>query len=273
MSLPDEATENLLAQPGLDSVEQDANSFDQLSFIGPNYFETPLLPVPMPSLDTIFLRNVRLSAAIGYDAWYRVNQLQPITLTLQLFVDRSNAGISDDIKDTFSYGQMYKEVIGMADGNSFSSMDHLALSVVDLFNNWPGCMIKIRVFAPKSVLRVEGGVTKECVWRRAPADTSLKPHGSLKGHAWMIDSLKIACIIGVNSHERVHKQIVNISLRIIGNLEPAAYHDQIRRAMGCWGPLVNRLCEVSREFQGTLGFFSLLIIRVHSLQDRGSLLV
>lgn len=195
----------------------------------------------MPTIyeDIIHLRNLRLSAVIGFDAWNRPNQSQPIILSLQLYLDRTPAGNSDDIKDTFSYGQMCKEVIKKVDGKSFEGIDQLALSVGGLFNDWPGNMLKLQVSAPKSILRVEGGLTKECIWQQEDSNR----WGS---HAWAIEGLKIPCIIGVNPHERLQKQVVNVNLHITGAIEDATYRQQVIEGNRAWGPLVRRICEVSR---------------------------
>lgn len=234
--------EKFFVQTGHDSVECDSDNPNQLFFI--NSTNLTNTTMPMISEDIIHLRNLRLSAVIGMDAWNRPNQSQPIILSLQLYIDTTPAGNSDDIKDTFSYGQMCKDVIRKVDGKSFKSIDHLTWSLGELFNDWPGTLLKIQALAPKSILRVEGGLTKECVWRRETGN-------SFSTHAWAITGLKIACIIGVNPHERLQKQIVNINLRIVGATDQAAYRRQVVESHGTWGPLVKRICEVSGEFGAT----------------------
>jgi dihydroneopterin aldolase/2-amino-4-hydroxy-6-hydroxymethyldihydropteridine diphosphokinase/dihydropteroate synthase/2-amino-4-hydroxy-6-hydroxymethyldihydropteridine diphosphokinase/dihydropteroate synthase len=173
---------------------------------------------------------------IGPDAWGRPNKVQPIILSLQLQIDRTAAGISDDIKDTFSYGQMYKDVLTEVEGKEFQSIDHLTSSLSELLNRWPGKILKIQALAPNSILRVEGGLAKE--WY------SLRGMQGLPDHAWVIKGLKAACIIGVNPHERLEKQSVTMNLRIAGETESAAYERQRMQGEYSWARLAKRVCDV-----------------------------
>lgn len=200
--------------------------------------------VEKPVEDIIHLRNLRVSAAIGPDAWGRDTppRTQPIIISLQLYVDTTSAGSSDDIKDTFSYGQMYKDVISKAEGVCFESIDDLAWSLGELFDDWPGKMIKMQVLAPKGSLRAEGGLTKECCWRRSIGNRGTKY--TLVSHAWAIRGLKLACIIGVNPHERLERQIVNINLQIVGEIQADAYELQLTESGTAWALLVNQICKV-----------------------------
>ena len=185
---------------------------------------------------------MRLSAAIGPDAWDRAepNRAQPIMLSLKLYIDTRSAGDSDNIRDTFSYSNMCKDVFGQVDGASFATIDDLARCVGELMNGWPGKMLKMVALAPKAVLRAQGGLAKQCVWeRKAEGDLSLH------SHAWRIKDLQLACIIGVNPHERLEKQTVIIDLRIVGKTEPVAYQKQMTEGRGTWAGLVKRVCAVS----------------------------
>lgn len=197
--------------------------------------------VKEPVEDTIHLRNLRVSATIGRDAWGRASRAQPIITSLQLHVDTTSAGNSDNLKDTLSYGQMYREVIGKADRASFESIDDLASSLGELFNNWPGKRVELQVLAPKASLRAEGGLTKECSWELGHSWKQC----TLISHAWTIRGLKLACIIGVNPHERFEKQIVNIDLQIEGEITTAQYEAQLMGSGTAWTLLVNRICKVS----------------------------
>jgi FolB domain-containing protein len=230
------------AQPGPESTpvnqpgDDDWDTSDHLSFLTPTSLtETTIPPIPV---DTIHLRNLYVSAGIGHDAWDRPDKAQPIILSLQLQADTTAAGNSDDITDTFSYGQMCKDVLAKVGGKQFGSIDHLAWDLSELLSNWPGTILEMQVLAPKALLRVEGGLAKECTWRRGTT-------ACLLHHGWAIRGLQIACIIGVNPHERLMKQSVTIHLRIAGATEGAAYKRQIVEGNVTWQRLVNRICDVS----------------------------
>ena len=211
------------------------------------YFQTGhrSVQVKEPVEDTIHLRNLCVSATIGPDAWGRDTppRAQPIIISLQLHFDTTIAGNSDKLRDTFSYGQMYRDVIKTAGGASFESIDDLAWSLGELFNGWPGKRIEMQVLAPKASLRAEGGLTKECSWELSIGHS--RRQYTLISHAWTIRGLKLACIIGVNPHERLEKQIVNIDLQIVGEITTTAYEAQLLESGSAWSLLVNWICNVS----------------------------
>lgn len=201
--------------------------------------------IPMMSEDIIHLRNIHLSAEIGADAWNRArpNRAQPIILSLKLYTDIAAAGNSDSIKDTFSYSHMCKDVLSKTDGKSFENIDEMAQSVGELLKGWPGKMLEVQILASKAILRAQGGLTKECCWRREN-DDGIDKH-TLESHAWIIKDLRLPCIIGVNPHERGEKQIVVINLRIVGEVGTSGYGFQMDEGRGTWARLVKQICLVS----------------------------
>ena len=126
-------------------------------------------------------------------------------------------------------------------------IDHLSFEIASLADNWPGETLKIVALAPKALLRVEGGFGREIVLRR----TEIKKNEfnqlvwHVGSHEWFIEGMKVACIIGVNEHERVEKQMVSIRLKIMGEEEKEKeYSEQIREGNEMWRRLVRRVCEV-----------------------------
>ena len=241
MSFLGGAMETFLNQPGLNSTESNSNHSDQDIFINSTSFASTTMS--KKSDDIIHLRNLRLMAVIGEDAWDRPNVFQPIILSLQLYMERIFAGVSDDIKDTFSYSQMSKQVVETVHERPFDNIDHVAWSVGRLFHKWPGNVVQLKVEAPKSILRVQGGMQKLCVWYRK----STAPERLFAAHAWVIDGLQIACIIGVNPHERLQKQIVSINLQFDGETETAACRKQMDRSHFIWRDTVKHICKVREK--------------------------
>lgn len=197
-------------------------------------------------LDTIYLRDFQLSAVIGLDAWNRPGKSQPITLSLQLQLDTSSASTSDDITHTFSYGHICKDVTANLDGKIFHSLNDLVIGITDLANNWPGEILKVQAVAPKGVLRVDGGYGREVVLRRVEVIDKGFMHLQWRVDTlgWFIKGLKLACIIGVNPHERLERQNVCIDLKLPGEMERPEV-DFHKGGFDNWRNLVKRICEVS----------------------------
>ena len=161
--------------------------------------------------DTIYLRNLRLSAIVGPDAWGRTGKSQPVVICIQLHLDTSQTGISDDLQHSFSYGQMCKVITSTVDGNNFGDIDHLTSELGKAAQLWPGKTIHGQVMLPKALLRVDGGFGKDFVLAKQPLGEWMVPV-----HRWVIKGIKAACIIGVNAHERLEKQAVNIDVSVSG---------------------------------------------------------
>ena len=157
--------------------------------------------------DTIYLRNLCLSAVVGLDAWGRPGKSQPVIMRIQLHIDTTQTGISDDLKHSFSYGQMCKDIITAIDGNEFRSILELMSCMGTAADLWPGQTITGHIVLPKAFLRVSGGLSVNFV---------LSKHSSsqwnLSTHELAVKGIEAACIIGINPHERLEKQAVSIDL-------------------------------------------------------------
>lgn len=197
-------------------------------------------------MDTISLRNFHMTAAIGPDAWNRLGKLQPVVLTLKLLIDTTSAGKSDEIEHTFSYGQMCKDVAVLS-GKHFRSVDDLMRHLVAtaISAQWPGESLQVSLVAPKALLRVEGGLGREVALRKQLLREP--PTWTWERQVWLIKQLKVACIIGVNPHERLEKQQVTIDLEILcqHGMEKNLNAERDGEETGMWVTLVSRLCCVS----------------------------
>ncbi len=198
-------------------------------------------------LDTIYLRDLQLSAIVGPDAWNRQDKAQLITLNLQLQLDTSNASISDDITHTFSYGHICKDVTAKVDGKVFPSLNHLVIDIADLANNWPGEILSVQAVAPKGLLRVDKGYGRNVLLRRVEVIDKGFRHLQWRVDTlgWFIKGLKLACIIGVNPHERLEKQSVSIDLELPGEMERPDVDFYKGGTFDSWRSLIKRVCEVS----------------------------
>jgi len=224
----------------------------------------PTGPPPPKLLDIISLRSLRLDATLSTDAWARPGKPQPLIISLYLTIDTTSTGQSDNIAHTFSYGQLCKDVTAKLARQEFLSLDHLTSDLASAADKWPGEALKIVATAPKALLRVEGGLGRELILKRREP----KPHEPrhrvwhVGSHEWVIKTLKLACVIGVNPNERLEKQSVHVDLRIAGEKDAEAYSRQMREGPGMWRRLVRRVCEVVEpsSFQ-TLEALAALIAR------------
>ncbi|KAL8980743.1 MAG: hypothetical protein Q9177_005792 [Variospora cf. flavescens] len=197
-----------------------------------------------PQLDTIYLRNLNISAILGLDAWGRKDKLQPVILNIRLKIDTTSASTSDDIADTFSYGQMCKEISSQLDGKAFNNLQHLITVLTTFAAFWPGEDTKLQALAPKALLRVEGGLEISHSIRKKDRyeENGVPQVRHVDTRSWSIKGLKLACIIGVNKHERLEKQSVNVDLRIPA-INPKNF-DAKEGSSENWRTLVKRVCEV-----------------------------
>ena len=197
-------------------------------------------------MDTISLRNFHITAAIGPDAWNRSGKLQPIVLTLKLLIDTTSAGKSDEIGHTFSYGQMCKDVAVLS-GRYFRSVDDLIqhLAATTISAQWPGESLQVSLVAPKALLRVEGGLGRQITLRKQWVGQ--QEIWTSERQVWLIKQLKVACIIGVNPHERLEKQQATIDLEILAQdgIGKGFFEEPDGEETGMWVTLVSRLCNVS----------------------------
>ena len=203
-------------------------------------------------LDIISIRNFHMTSVIGPDAWNRPNKSQPIVLTLKLLIDTTSAGTSDEIAHTFSYGQMCKDATVLSDGN-FRSIDDFTNVLVGivLAKNWPGETLHISCIAPKALLRVEGGLGRDITLRKkwVENEAAKMQLWSCERHSWLVKDLKVACIIGVNPHERLERQQVAICLEILGEhgKDEGDGKQQNGEDRSLWATLVSRVCSVSDD--------------------------
>ena len=203
-------------------------------------------------MDIISIRNFHMKSVIGPDAWNRPNKSQPIVLTLKLLIDTTSAGTSDEIAHTFSYGQMCKDATVLSDGN-FRSIDDFTNFLVGivLAKNWPGETLHISCIAPKALLRVEGGLGRDITLRKkwVENEAAKMQLWSCERHSWLVRDLKVACIIGVNPHERLERQQVAICLEILGEHGKDEGDDKQQNGedRSLWATLVSRVCSVSGD--------------------------
>ena len=164
----------------------------------------------IPACDHICLRNLHLSAIVGSDAWNR-RKAQPVVVSVKLSVDTTETASTDDINKTVSYGQMCKDIIRAVEENAegFPSILEFDSYLHELAQKklWKGSALQISILLPKGLLRAEGGL---CL---TSCSTYLSD-ASTRSYKFDINGLKIPCIVGVNAHERLERQLVIVDLTL-----------------------------------------------------------
>ncbi|KZZ86632.1 serine/threonine-protein kinase psk1 [Ascosphaera apis ARSEF 7405] len=177
--------------------------------------------------DHIALRNITTTLNIQPDPWHRENVPQPALISVkiaypsQLVQESAN---HDSVKYSLDYGKLYREISGRLARRSKTEPAHvheLAWDVVDVCflqlsttvkhqvasDLWTDikndATVDVSVHLPKGILRADGGVTYNVV-RTASASTFMQK--------WTIHDMRCYCILGINPHERLEKQRVNISM-------------------------------------------------------------
>lgn len=160
--------------------------------------------------DYIFLKNLQLSAVVGKDAWDRDMKPQPVILSLRLQMGIEAAARTDDVSLTVNYGQVCKNIISYVEQQQVFKDLLDFVSKIRVLTMATGCAaVFVRAILPKASLRAEGGLGLES----ASFNDERATNASFADR-FLVNDLKIPCIIGVNTHERYAKQIVVVNLEL-----------------------------------------------------------
>ncbi|KAI5298876.1 37S ribosomal protein S9, mitochondrial, partial [Ascosphaera pollenicola] len=188
--------------------------------------------------DHISLRHIATVLNIQPDPWHRENVPQPARISVKIayptkLVQKSAS--HDSVKYTLDYGKLHREISARLARKSTTEpapVHELAWDVVDVCflqlsttakHLVPGAFwanvvneatVDISVHLPKGVLRADGGITYNVV-RTASASMFMQK--------WTIHDMRCYCILGINTHERLEKQRVSISLEF--TKEEETLHD------------------------------------------------
>ncbi|EEP82482.1 predicted protein [Uncinocarpus reesii 1704] len=183
-------------------------------------------------VDYINLRNIRFPLPLAFtpDAWNRPKKPQPAVISLRVAVPRSLIKVASEVDDTpstLNYSALYRRLesairtrVASAtapdageDGNLYLGglidlCEEAARAEQDELLSRYGmeraeCLsVETVLYFPKAVLRAAGGL--RCVG-------SSTGRGREKREC-TIENIRCYCIIGINEHERLEKQAVDITL-------------------------------------------------------------
>ena len=163
-------------------------------------------------MDTIILRDLKFDLAVGLDAWHRPGKPQPVSLTINL-QPRPNfeaAALQDDVNLTLDYGKLYKSVSATIKEKQYGNIQGLMLDLAMTVDGYK--LLNVDIVLPKAVLRVNDGLHYHLRIDRSVPE-KIDATWSLA-----IKKMTCACIIGVNPHERLHKQTLYFDV-VLGGVQ------------------------------------------------------
>ncbi|KAI5298207.1 hypothetical protein KEM55_003680 [Ascosphaera atra] len=180
--------------------------------------------------DHISLKNISTSLNVKPDAWGRENVPQPALISVKVSYPPGlihTAYLKDDVKFTLDYGKLYRAIAARLAQRSAeaSSIDEIAQDVVgvcfaqlevtlaaqDESGFWSQPLnhseVELSIYLPKAILRADGGLTYR-LRQTGPGGEASKEY-SLHGARCYV-------VLGVNPHERLQKQRIEITLTLKG---------------------------------------------------------
>ena len=159
----------------------------------------------------IILRGIRAEVHIKPDAWGRDSKTQPTIVSLELEPPKplEQAARADDVSETLDYGKVYKKLSQHLIETYAVGVCELAFQIKDQIAQ-NARSYKIDIHLPKASLRASGGLFY--VLRHAQAPTPGGADTSIWIQTLRISGIRCACIVGINPHERIHKQAVDVEL-------------------------------------------------------------
>lgn len=166
--------------------------------------------------DIVFLESLSVYTVVGLDAWRRPSRPQPVLLDVRVHTDLAEAGATDDVNATINYGSLCKSINNLIESKgSFGNLAyfahclcHTALSVSD-----GGEKVELAVTLPKGLLLAEG-IGLSIVMAKG-GNTMDAGKMIVERQSFFVKNLRVPCIIGVNSHERIQKQEVVVNLTFL----------------------------------------------------------
>ena len=169
-----------------------------------------------PTQDVVYLQDIHMRAVVGLDAWHRGGREQSVILSLRIHIDIHQAAEADDVGKTVHYGDLRKAVTQtVSRTGGFETVRHLAVAIVHaaLGHARLDGPVELNLTLPEGSLLADGvGVSLQGT-RQSSGDQNV-PGGIqiTQQPVIFIRNLRLACILGVNPHERLEKQPVVINL-------------------------------------------------------------
>lgn len=171
-------------------------------------------------MDTIFIKNIQVSAPIGLDCWHR-SKPQPALVTVRVPKNISAAGRSDKITDTLDYRPIYKAItsfqseISLEDSKSHphANLPEFTKAICNRVSQVTGAPnLEVVVLLPKAVRQAEGVQIE----MRMQSTGGFGMEESIFSAIYIVKGLRVECVIGIGEAERREKQPVILELELRG---------------------------------------------------------
>ena len=153
--------------------------------------------------DCVFIRSLSLSTICGGDAWNRRDRPQPVLIDVRIPADLKLAGSEDSLQGSVNYSNISKVIRKAVEtGAPWDSLEAMLYSLKERIQEVCGQWVpsELKIVLPKGALMTEGvgiyfDVRKDAM-------------------EFLVQRLRVACIIGLNDHERLARQDLLIDLRL-----------------------------------------------------------
>jgi dihydroneopterin aldolase len=161
-------------------------------------------------MDTVILRDLKFDLVLGRDAWRRPGKPQPVSITLNILPKKNfeAAALQDDVNLTLDYGKLYKGVSARIKDRYYGNIQGFMLDLANMVDDYK--LLNVDIIQPKALLEAAGGLHYHLRIER-PIPDKVDATWSVA-----IKSIVASCVIGVNVHERLHKQRLSFDIILGG---------------------------------------------------------
>jgi FolB domain-containing protein len=172
-------------------------------------------------MDTIFVKNIYITAVIGLDCWHREKE-QPALVTVRVPKKVEKVGKTDNIVDTLDYRPIYKTVTGLQTEKVYRSLPDFAKEICNRVSQLTEtASLEVTVLLPKAVRQADGVKVE----MRMQSTKGFGPSQTMYSEIYVIKGLRIECFIGIGEHERKEKQPVLLDLELRGSPDNFDHRD------------------------------------------------
>lgn len=163
-------------------------------------------------MDTIFVKNIQVSAPIGLDCWHR-EKPQPALVTVRVPNSIDAAGRTDKIADTLDYRPIYKAIIELQSSKAHHDLPEFSKEICNRVSQVTSAPnLEVAVLLPKAIRDADGVQIETRMQSTKGFGSTPTIHSSI----FIVKGLKVECVIGVGEAERREKQSVVLDLELRG---------------------------------------------------------
>jgi len=137
-----------------------------------------------------------------------------VKLSLSIAYDIRISGELDDLGHTLNYASIVDTLTDSANASAFDSLEALTDSIFkQCFETYSQIQsLSVKVTKPKALLRGKSVSLRVSRSRNSPSDAN---------ESFSLEGIQFPVLIGVNPEERTTKQMIQISLTLLGRTSPS----------------------------------------------------